>query len=101
MRLSPNDWRVHAGSTRDLADRMLVRGDTKGAEAMLKAAAELEKRSSAAIADVRASSLRQDRRVIIPSPMTVPGPSKAFAAWRPRTKPLGLPAVTAPSLQAP
>jgi hypothetical protein len=48
--LDPNDWWVHAQSTRDLADRMLVRGDTKGAEAMLFAAVELEKRHNAAIA---------------------------------------------------
>ena len=49
MQLSANDWRVHARSARDLADRMLVRGDTKGAEAMLLAARDLEKRHMAAI----------------------------------------------------
>jgi hypothetical protein len=49
MPLNSNDWWVHAQSTRDLADRMLVRGDTKGAHAMLYAAIELEKRHNAAI----------------------------------------------------
>ena len=44
-----NVWRVHARSTRDLADRMLVRGDAKGSAAMLAAAQDLEKRHNAAV----------------------------------------------------
>lgn len=49
MTLSPSEWRIHALSTRDLADRMLVRGDAKGAQVMLQAAGELEKRHKGAI----------------------------------------------------
>ena len=40
---SSSNWSVHVRSTRDLADRMFVRGDVKGARMMLEAAAELEK----------------------------------------------------------
>jgi hypothetical protein len=58
--LDPTDWWVHAQSTRDLADRMLVRGDTKGAEAMLYAAVELEKRHNAAITIMPFSSVGRD-----------------------------------------
>jgi hypothetical protein len=56
----PNDWWVHVQSTRHLADRMLVRGDTKGAEAMLYAALELEKRHTAAITIMHSSSIGGD-----------------------------------------
>jgi hypothetical protein len=60
MPLNPNDWWVHAQSTRDLADRMLVRGDRKGAEAMVYAAVELEKRHSAAITISPFSAISED-----------------------------------------
>jgi hypothetical protein len=60
MPLSPNDWEVHARSTRDLADRMLVRGDTTGAEAMLKAAVELEKRLNSIITIASISAIGKD-----------------------------------------
>jgi hypothetical protein len=60
MQLNPNDWWIHVRSTRDLADRMLVRGDTKGAEVMLKAAVDLEKRYNAAVKMTRYASASID-----------------------------------------
>lgn len=65
MPSNPNDWSVHAQSTRDLADRMLVRGDTKGAEAMLHAAMELEKRHDAATAIIPLRLFRGDTFISI------------------------------------
>jgi hypothetical protein len=57
MTLSPNDWLIHVRSTRDLADRMLVRGDTKEAEAMMKATVELEKRYHTAMEIARYAAI--------------------------------------------
>src|SRR5207248_4592672 len=60
MPLSPSDWWVHVQSTRDLADRMLVRGDTRGAKAMLQAALDLEKRYDAAMETIFLASINRD-----------------------------------------
>ena len=59
---SLSNWWIHAQSTRDLADRMLVRGDVKGARMMLEASAELEKRYTVA---PNLISLSPDRHNII------------------------------------
>src|ERR1700756_875682 len=62
MKLSPGEWRIHALSTRALADRMLVRGDVKGAHVMLQAARELEKLHNATV--VRVSFASFDRSIV-------------------------------------
>jgi hypothetical protein len=80
MPLNPDDWSVHARSTRDLADRMLVRGDTAGAEAMLKAVEEIEKRLKAAITIISVFSSGGDAVVSSNDPRSSPRSAQLYSA---------------------